>query len=178
MTVVSNTTPLNSLILIKAAHVLPALFGRVYAPPVVVQEPAHPRSPEPVRLWAESFPEWLTVQEPSQIDPTLKLGPGEAAAITLAEELNADWVLLDERRGSRKAEGRGLRVAGTLAIIEEAGARNLLDYEETRNRLVGETSFYATEDVLRESDQRLQARKLDQKPSEPDGRDEGCATGE
>jgi predicted nucleic acid-binding protein len=76
------------------------------------------------------------VQDPTQLDPTLKLGGGETAAIALAEELEADWVLMDERKGSRVAQGRGLRVAGTLTILEEAGAKGLLDFEETRDRLV------------------------------------------
>ena len=166
MIVVSDTTPLNYLILLDATHVLPALFGRVYAPSAVIRELAHPRSPEPVRRWTDSLPEWLTIQEPTRIDPSLRLGPGEAAAIALAEELKADWVLLDERKGSRKAESRGLRVAGTLTIIEEAGSRNLLDYDETRNRLVSETTFYVTDDVLHESEQRFRARTLAQEPDE------------
>jgi len=38
MIVVSDTTPLNYLILIDSAHVLPAIFGQVYAPPAVVAE--------------------------------------------------------------------------------------------------------------------------------------------
>jgi uncharacterized protein len=118
MIVVSDTTPLNNLILIDSAHVLPALFGRVYAPSAVIRELAHPRSPEPVRRWTVSLPDWLTVQDPTRIDPSLRLGPGEAAALALAEELKADWVLLDERKGSRVAKSRGLRVAGTLGIIE------------------------------------------------------------
>jgi predicted nucleic acid-binding protein len=80
--------------------------------------------------------------------------------------LKADWVLLDERKGSRKAESRGLRVVGTLTIIEEVGAKNFLDYGETRNRLVLETTFYVTDDVLRESEQRFRARKLAQAPNE------------
>jgi predicted nucleic acid-binding protein len=159
MIVVSDTTTLNYLILVDCAHVLPALFGRVYAPSAVIRELAHPRSPELVRLWTDLLPEWLIVQEPTRIDPSLGLGPGEAAAIALAKELNADWVLLDERKGSRVAESLGLRVAGTLGIIEEAGAKDLLDYERTRNRLVGETTFYVTDDVLRESEQRFRARK-------------------
>ncbi len=97
MIVVSDTTPLNYLILIDSVHVLPALFGRVYAPSAVMIELAHPKTPEAVRGWASRSPEWLTVQDPMQTDPGLKLGPGEAAAIALAEELKADWILLDER---------------------------------------------------------------------------------
>ena len=159
MIAVSDTTPLNYLILIDLVHVLPRLFGHVFAPTAVIRELAHPRSPEKVRLWTDSLPDWLTVQEPTHIDPSLRLGPGEAAAIALAEELKADWVLMDERKGSRKAESRGLQVAGTLTILEEAGAKGLLDYEQMRNRLVGETTFYVTDDVLRDSEQRFHARR-------------------
>jgi len=128
--VVSDTTPLNYFILIGAAQVLPALFGRVFAPTAVMQELSDPRSPQPVRAWASSPPEWLTVQEPVQVDETLPktLHKGEAEAISLARELGADWVLIDERKASREAESRGLRVAGTLGILEEGGVRILLDY--------------------------------------------------
>ncbi len=90
MIVVSDTTPLNYLILLDAAHVLPALFGRVYAPSAVIRELSHPRSPEPVRRWTDSLPEWLTVREPTRIDPSLKLGPGETAAAALGPPNAAD----------------------------------------------------------------------------------------
>jgi hypothetical protein len=59
-------------------------------------------------------------------------------------------------------------VAGTLGIIEEAGARELLDYEQARNRLVGETTFYLTDDVLRESEQRFRERKLVKEQPSPE----------
>ncbi len=89
MIVVSDTTPLNDLILIEAADVLPALFVRVYAPTAVMRELSDPRGPQPVRAWAGSPPEWLTVQEPSQVDETLSkpLHKGEMEAISLAQEL-------------------------------------------------------------------------------------------
>jgi predicted nucleic acid-binding protein len=158
MIVVSDTTPLNYLILVDAADVLPNLFGQVYAPSAVLKELSHARSPELVRTWAGGPPAWLIVQDPTHVDPSLKLGPGEAAAIALAQELKADWVLLDERRGSREAERRGFRVTGTLGLIEEAAASGLLDYEQTRDRLVAETTFYVTDDVLRESEERIRQR--------------------
>jgi predicted nucleic acid-binding protein len=136
------------------------LFGQVYAPSAVLKELSHARSPELVRTWASRPPAWLIVQEPERIDPSLKLGPGEAAAIALAQELKADWVLVDERRGSREAESRGFRVTGTLGLIEEAGAQGILNYERERDRLVGETTFYVTDDVLRESEERIRQRRL------------------
>jgi predicted nucleic acid-binding protein len=169
MIVVSDTTPLNYLILIEAAQVLPALFGRVYAPTAVIQELSDPRGPQPVKAWASSPPEWLAVQEPTQVDQTLPkaLHNGELDAISLAQELGADWILIDERKASRAAESRGLRVAGTLGILEEGGARNLLDYRKAIDRLVKETSFYVTDDVLRESEHRYHDRKQAQGSAVP-----------
>lgn len=161
MIVVADTTPLNYLVLIKVVEVLPALFGRVYAPPMVILELSDSRGPEQVRNWANSPPDWLNVREPGQMDETLSriLHKGEVEAILLARELRADWVLIDERKASREAASRGLRVAGTLGILEEAGARNLLDYENSRDRLVNETNFYVGNDVLRESARRYYERR-------------------
>jgi len=77
-------------------------------------------------------------------------------------ELRADWILIDERKGTREARDRGLQVAGTLVVIEEAGARDLRDYWKSKDRLVNHTNFYVTEDVIRESEQRYRQRKLAQ----------------
>ena len=47
MIVVSDTSPLNYLVLIGAIDVLPQLFGEVYVPPRVMQELQRSRTPEP-----------------------------------------------------------------------------------------------------------------------------------
>lgn len=38
MIIVSDTSPLNYLILIQAVHILPALYGKVYAPTEVLND--------------------------------------------------------------------------------------------------------------------------------------------
>jgi predicted nucleic acid-binding protein len=45
MTVVSNTSPLNYLVLIELQHLLPALFGRVLIPEAVHRELRSPAAP-------------------------------------------------------------------------------------------------------------------------------------
>jgi predicted nucleic acid-binding protein len=47
--VVSDTSPLNYLILIGDVEVLVRLFVEVYAPPAVLREAQHQGSPEVVR---------------------------------------------------------------------------------------------------------------------------------
>jgi predicted nucleic acid-binding protein len=159
MIVVSNTTPLNYLILTESVHVLPAIFGRVYAPSAVINELSHPKSPEVVRTWASNPPEWLTIQDPSQAVPSLKLGIGEAAAISLALELRADQVLIDERKGYKAALQRGLKATTTLGVLEEASHRGLIDFATVIEQLDKETTFYVTADVLEEFRRRVREQR-------------------
>ncbi len=48
--VVSDTTPLNYLILIGDVDILPRLLGRVLVPPAVIKELKHPQTPPPVSV--------------------------------------------------------------------------------------------------------------------------------
>jgi predicted nucleic acid-binding protein len=167
MTVVSDTTPLNYLVLTATVDVLPAIFGRVYVPSAVINELSLPRSPAVVRQWASTPPAWLTVQDPAQIDPLLKFGAGEAAAISLALEIGADRILIDERKGYKAARQRGLGTSSTLGVLEEASHRGLINFEEKLDRLVKETTFYVTEEVLQEFRQHVQNQGHALQPEQP-----------
>jgi predicted nucleic acid-binding protein len=57
--VVSDTSPMNYLILIGKADLIHRLFDRVVVPQVVVKELLHPRTPKAVREWMQSRPEWI-----------------------------------------------------------------------------------------------------------------------
>ena len=54
-----------------------------------------------------------------------QLDPG-AEAIVVAAELEADLLLVDEKRGRRIAIDRGLEVTGLLGVLAEAKARGLI----------------------------------------------------
>jgi predicted nucleic acid-binding protein len=126
--VVSDTTPLNYLVLINAIDVLPRLFDEIYVPPSVVSELDQPKTPHLVRQWAKSPPAWLTIVAPrSRLASTVALGAGEADALSLAKELGINEVLIDERRGRKIAEQEGMTPLPTLAILERAAAENLLE---------------------------------------------------
>lgn len=147
MIVVSNTSPLNYLILIEKDDVLAALFGTVLVPPAVVSELLREETPEVVRAWIANPPAWLRVLAPRRVDPSLDLDTGESEAIALAEELHADWILLDEVKARRIATARGLKVAGTLAVLFEAHERGLLDLRQAVEDL-RRTTFYLDERLV------------------------------
>jgi predicted nucleic acid-binding protein len=134
--VVSDTTPLNYLIVIDAVDVLPKLFVEVYVTHAVLIELTHPKAPEVVRKWAQLPPPWLKVEEPiSRLPSTARLGLGEATAISLAKERHITAVLIDERRGTKIARQEGLVPLPTLAILERAAEQHLLDLRPAIEKL-------------------------------------------
>lgn len=56
-----------------------------------------------------------------------KLGSGESEAISLAIELNADYVLLDDAAARREAMQLRLIVRGTLAVVRKMMAEGKVD---------------------------------------------------
>jgi uncharacterized protein len=77
-----------------------------------------------------TLPDWIVEQQLSQpIGPRIlstSLGPGESEAISLALEVGASWVILDDRPARRLAQSLGLTVIGTLGILLAAKRRGLL----------------------------------------------------
>ncbi len=84
------------------------------------------------------------------------LGPGEAEAIVLAEELRAEAILIDETAGRAIAVQRGLRPLGVLGILLRAKRRGLVrEVSPLLDRLRSELGFFLSpklvEHVLRQA---------------------------
>lgn len=69
MIVVSDTSPLNYLVLIDSQHLLPKLFKRILIPEAVRQELASAGAPDAIRQFLATEPGWLETQQVSEIDP-------------------------------------------------------------------------------------------------------------
>ncbi len=163
MIVIADTTPLNYLVLVHQADPLPQLFGRVLIPPAVFEELHHPETPSPVRTWVADPPSWLQVQSlRSDPDPALDyLDAGEREAITLAEEIHADQLLLDETDARREAARRNLPFIGTLGVLREAARREIVDLPTTLTQLQG-TTFYVDPELIRSLLEEDAVRKKEQ----------------
>lgn len=151
MIVVADTSPLNYLIQINCDSVLPVLYGKVFVPEAVFAELNSPNAPIAVTQWLLRRPAWLEVNTVhSQPDLVLgSLDPGEREAILLAEEIGADLLLLDERRGRHEACIRGLLTTGTLGVLLAASKKGLIDAESAFKQLINETSFRSSEELKR-----------------------------
>jgi predicted nucleic acid-binding protein len=148
---VSDTSPLGYLILIGQPELLSKTFSSISIPEQVRDELLDERAPEAIRRWMSAPPGWLTIVA---VDDTgappefARLHSGERAAILLAERLNADILLLDEKAARAVASLRGLHLSGTLGILADAGRRKLVDLPQAVADLQ-KTSFRARPDLLR-----------------------------
>lgn len=157
---VSDTSPLNYLVLCRAIGVLPRLFGKVVVPPSVLKELRHEDAPAAVRTWADALPPWVEAQGLAQEDLTLKLHPGERDAISLAMEIHADFVLLDDRAARTAAKERRLTVVGTLGILERAAVADLLELPAVLDTL-GRTTFKIAPSLVKLALERDARRRKD-----------------
>ena len=143
--VVSDTSPIRALAHLARLELLDLLFGEVLIPPAVVAEleKAGSRFP-PLRVAQFGFLRIQTPQNRATVEELLAtLGPGEAEALALAEEVGADAVLIDESAGRKVAQQRGLRPLGVLGILIRARQRNLIgSLAPLLDRLQIELGFY------------------------------------
>ena len=147
MLVVADSSPLIALINIDHVDILPRLFGQIIIPREVFAELAHEKRPECVRSFMAAKPAWLMEQSPSSIEPIPMLHPGEASAISLALEIHADLLLIDEMLGRKAAASRGIRVTGTVGILEKAADERLIDLENAFEKLK-QTDFWISPELL------------------------------
>jgi len=149
MTVVSNTTPLNYLILIGQADILSKLYELVVIPEAVFNELTAQSTPQLVHEWIANKPDWLKVREaPATIVGEMEgIQIGERQAIALAQFIQSDFVLLDDRRARQIAKQWGINVVGTLGVLARAAQVGLIDLKDALAEL-RRTNFRASATLL------------------------------
>ncbi|ELS03365.1 putative nucleic acid-binding protein [Xenococcus sp. PCC 7305] len=107
------------------------LHNQVIIPEAVYRELTDIDPPAPGTLEVQSL-SWLEVRQVNdfstvkQLQNNARLDPGESEAVAIAWELDADLLLIDERRGRAEANRLGLRITGLLGILIEAKQQNLI----------------------------------------------------
>jgi predicted nucleic acid-binding protein/predicted HTH domain antitoxin len=125
--VISDTSVFTNLAAIGHLHLLQQLYERIFIPTAVYQE-LTVDPPVPGTVEVQTL-QWLEVRSVSdramveQLQNRAQLDPGESEAIALALEINADLLLIDERRGRTEANRLGIRITGLLGVLVEAKQR-------------------------------------------------------
>ncbi len=142
MIVVSDTTPLISLLKIEHLDLLKKLFGNVLIPQSVYDELT---ADERFRMEAELLQQkdFIKVQSVKNAESVsvLKratgLDQGESEAIVLTDETNADLLLMDEAKGRAVSSEMGFRIMGTIGILMAAYEEHELTSNEVKECVSG-----------------------------------------
>jgi predicted nucleic acid-binding protein len=147
--IVSDTSPINNLAAINHLYLLHQLYGTVIIPEAVYRELTDPDFSVAGATEVQTF-DWIQTRTVS--DLTLvealnnELDIGEAEAIALAVEMQADQVLIDERRGRLIANKLNLQYTGILGILVEAKSQGLIaEVKPLLSALINEAGFWIAE---------------------------------
>ena len=132
MIVVSDTTPLISLLKINRLELLERLFGDVMIPTAVFDELTVDKR---FRTEADQIRQNKPVnnqESASVLKRATGLDQGESEAIVLTDELEADLLLMDEAKGRSVSAQMGLKIMGTIGILMAAYEEDELTSDEVR----------------------------------------------
>jgi uncharacterized protein len=150
--IVSETSSVRALAHLNLLHLLEELYGEVLVPPAVAHELEHPRpaSAVLVRVADHLFFRLQAPADDARVAALRRaLDAGESEAIALAEELKADLLLIDDRRGRAHASRLGFDTMGLVGVLPSAKQAGMISrLAPLIDRLRAELRFFIS-DVVR-----------------------------
>ena len=140
MIVISDTTPIVSLIKISRIDLLEKLFGEVCIPEAVFRELTTNTifESEAEIVKNSSFLKITPVKNLKSLEilqAASGLDDGESEAIILADELKSDILVIDERKGRKVAQKLGITITGTIGILIQAHDEKIISTKEIKSYL-------------------------------------------
>ena len=149
MIIVSDTSVVSGLLQSDSLFILHKLYKKVVIPKEVFLE----LSKLGKCFFDQLFNHWIeirAVQESPLMDElTLSLDLGEAESIILAKELNADLLLIDEKKGRAIASKLGIKITGILGTLIEAKRQNhIKEIKPIIKTLMNEVGAWFSADLI------------------------------
>lgn len=157
MIVVSDTTPLISLMKVGQLELVYELFGEIQIPDAVYEElVSNNRFPNEKRQIQESsFVKKVSVEDMKAVTLLRRstgLDAGESEAIILSDTIGADLLLMDEVKGRQVAKQMGLHLMGTIGML-------MIAYDEKK---LTKSEILACIDMLRNSGRHISGKLYEQ----------------
>ncbi|NHC37557.1 DUF3368 domain-containing protein [Scytonema millei] len=151
MIVVSDTSPINNLAAINRLNLLQQLYGTITIPQAVYRELTEPDFPVAGAIEVQTF-DWIQVRQVNNNGVVIalqnELDFGEAEAIALALETQAEQLLIDERLGRIVAARLNLRYTGILGILIEAKSQELIpEVKPLLDALINQAGFWVAQSL-------------------------------
>lgn len=151
MTVVCNTSPITNLSAIAQLNLLHQLYGEILIPQAVYDELTALPNPVPGTMEVQTLL-WIRVQKVMDQLQVAKfrrtVDAGEAEVLSLALEVSAERVLIDDAAGRAIALELGLTITGVLGVLLMAKQRQLIvAVRPLMDALITQAGFWVSEEL-------------------------------
>ncbi len=123
--IIADTGPIISLAIIKHLDILDKLFDEVKISDAVWKELTRDNSKAFVSTIKEYFEDKIC-QVKSFNDLIFFMDYGESESVLLYQELNADFLLIDDKKARQIAESLNINCIGTLGLLMIAKDKNII----------------------------------------------------
>ena len=138
---VFDAGPLISFSQVDRLELIHQLFARKFVPPAVAYE---------VEPSLGELPKWIKIQRHStMLSFPQGLGAGERAAIALAIDVSADYIVMDDRRARSSAKAHGLTPVGSFGLLINAKRNGLIQEVRPLMDAMLSHGLYASEGLYR-----------------------------
>lgn len=149
MVVISDTTTITNLIQVDLLYTLPQLYKKILIPGAVYDELARFEDHKQFL----DLSEWIEVVEVTDSDELKRLmsvlDRGEAEAIILSLELDADYLIIDEMKGRKLAKQYRIPIIGLLGILILSKKQGIITQVKTPlEKLRSEIGFRISEELF------------------------------
>lgn len=122
--VILDAGPVISLALVGKLEILSRIFNEIMIPEAVWEETTRcktfPEIPQITSFFKNRIKKIVTTNDLISV-----MGRGESEAVLLYRELNADFLVIDDKRARFIAEESGVNCIGTLAVLMKAKEKGL-----------------------------------------------------
>jgi len=163
MIVVSDATPIILLAKLSDFEFLKTLYQKIYIPQEVYDEiVTKGRGKAGEKELEVAQADWVKVKTVSgqakikKLEDVYGLWEGESAAITLSQELKANFLLTDDGLARRVAlslfKGTSTMVSGTIGILKLAREKGVISQDQLKSKIesLKAEGFYLKDDLYRQ----------------------------
>ena len=150
MIVISDTSCIGYLIIIDKIFLLRDNFSKIFVPQIVHKEILQLSEKYDLSKYLHS--DWISINSITNTnlynELLKKVDEGESEAIVLSQEIHADLLLIDERKGTEIARSFGIRTIGLLGVLLLSKKKKLIPLvQPILDELIANTTFRITKNL-------------------------------
>jgi uncharacterized protein len=142
MILIADSSALVALSICHSLDLLEPLFGEVQVPKAVFDEVTISQKTESIGLAGFLKGKVITVDTNRYVYLDAYADAGETEAMLLYKQINADWLLIDDKRGRKVATINQIKTIGSLGVLLTAKKKGLISAVRPKLDLLSKSNLY------------------------------------